>query len=128
MMKKTASVLFGLGVLAALGMGSAQAGDAAAGEKLFKKQCKACHAIGKKKPTGPNLQGMFDRKAGKADGYRYSKGPNGLAEADFMWDDENLDKWLTNPKKFLKKAKMVKKVKKPAQRADLIAYLREATK
>ena len=30
MMKKTASVLFGLGALAALGMGSAQAGDAAA--------------------------------------------------------------------------------------------------
>jgi cytochrome c len=107
----------------ALGGGAALAeGDAKAGEKLFKK-CKTCHTFdpGKKK-IGPHLKGVVGRKAGSVEGYKYSKA---MAAADITWDEANLDKYLTKPKKFLKGTKMsFAGFKKEDQRADMIAYLK----
>ena len=108
---------------AALGAGAALAqGDAEAGEKVFKK-CKTCHSFdpGKKK-IGPHLKGVVGRKAGAVEGYKYSKA---MAAADITWDEANLDKFLTKPKAFVKGTKMsFSGLKKEAQRADLIAYLK----
>ena len=43
------------------------------------------------------------------------------------WDDETMDKWLANPKKFIKGTKMVfAGIKKPKERKELIAYLKDA--
>jgi cytochrome c len=107
----------------ALGGGAALAeGDAAAGEKVFKK-CKTCHTFdpGKKK-LGPHLKGVVGRKAGAVEGYKYSKA---MAGADITWDEANLDKYLTKPKAFLKGTKMsFAGLKKETQRADVIAYLK----
>ena len=112
-----------LAFTAAVGGGAALAGgDAAAGEKVFKK-CKVCHTFdpGKKK-IGPHLKGVVGRKAGAVEGYKYSKA---MAAADITWDEANLDKYLTKPKAFLKGTKMsFAGLKKEAQRADLIAYLK----
>ncbi len=112
-----------LAFAAAVGSGTALAeGDAAAGEKLFKK-CKVCHSFdpGKKK-IGPHLMGVVGRKSGSVEGYKYSKA---MAAADITWDEANLDKFLTKPKAFLKKTKMsFGGLKKESQRADLIAYLK----
>ena len=101
-------------------------GDAAKGKKVFKK-CKACHAVkaGKNK-TGPSLAGIVGRTAGTAPGYKKYKG---LKKADWKWNEENLDGWLKNPKKWLKakngnKSKMVYKLKKATDRANVIAYLK----
>ena len=101
-------------------------GDAAKGKKVFKK-CKACHALkaGKNK-TGPSLAGIVGKKAGSVSGYTKYKGLKG---ADWIWDEENLDGWLKNPKKWLKakngkKSKMVYKLKKEKDRANLIEYLK----
>jgi len=101
-------------------------GDAAKGKKVFKK-CKACHALkaGKNK-TGPSLAGIVGKKAGSVSGYKKYKG---LKDADWIWDEENLDGWLKNPKKWLKakngkKSKMVYKLKKEKDRANLIEYLK----
>jgi cytochrome c len=106
-----------------LGIGAAQAGgDAAKGEKVFKK-CKACHTIedGGKHKAGPNLFGIVGKKAGSTDFKKYS----GLKGSDVVWTEENLDKWLTNPKKFIgKKTSMVIKIKKPDERMDVIEYLK----
>ncbi len=108
---------------AALGSGAALAeGDAEAGKKVFKK-CKACHSFdpGKKK-IGPHLKGVVGREAGSVEGYKYSKA---MAAADITWDEANLDKFLTKPKAFLKGTKMsFGGLRKEAQRADLIAYLK----
>ncbi len=107
----------------AFGSGAARAaGDAEAGEKVFKK-CKTCHSFdsGKKK-IGPHLKGVVGRKAGSVEGYKYSKA---MAGADITWDEANLDKYLTKPKAFMKGTKMsFAGLKKEAQRADLIAYLK----
>ncbi len=112
-----------LAFAAAVGSGTALAeGDAAAGEKVFKK-CKVCHSFdpGKKK-IGPHLMGVVGRKSGSVEGYKYSKA---MAAADITWDEANLDKFLTKPKAFLKKTKMsFGGLKKESQRADLIAYLK----
>ena len=112
-----------LALAAALGSGAALAeGDAAKGEKVFKK-CKVCHTFdpGKKK-IGPHLNGIVGRKAGAVEGYKYSKA---MAESDITWDEASLDEFLTKPKAFVKKTKMsFAGLKKEDQRADLIAYLK----
>ena len=98
------------------------AGDAAKGKKVFKK-CKACHSIkaGKKK-VGPSMFGVVGRKAGTAQGYRFSKAMKG---SGLTWDEATLDKFLKKPKKVVKKTKMgFAGLKKDNQRADVIAYLK----
>ncbi len=115
-------------VVMSLGAGTASAaGDATKGEKVFKK-CKACHTLkaGGKNKIGPNLNGVFGRKAGGAEGFKYSKA---MMASGITWDDESMDKYLTKPRKFIPKNKMAfAGVKKKGQRDDLIAYLKEATK
>jgi cytochrome c len=111
-----------LAFAAAIGSGAALAqGDAAAGEKVFKK-CKTCHSFdpGKKK-LGPHLKGVVGRKAGSVEGFKYSKA---MAGSDITWDEASLDEFLKKPKAFLKGTKMsFGGLKKDDQRADLIAYL-----
>lgn len=117
--------------------GSAFAGgDAAKGEKAFKK-CKSCHSLeaGKNK-AGPSLAGIVGRKAAAADGYKYSASLKKAAAKGLAWDEESLENFLKNPKKFLReylgdgkaKSKMVYKLKKDNDRNDLIAYLEKLGK
>ncbi len=104
----------------------AHAGDAAKGEKVFKK-CKACHTTdaGGKNKVGPNLHGIVGKAAGTVEGFKYSKALLEAAEGGLVWDEANLDAFLTKPKKFIKKTKMsFAGVKKDEQRADLIEYLK----
>lgn len=100
---------------------SAQAGDIAKGEKVFKK-CKACHVVDKEKnKTGPHLVGIIGRAAGSVDSFkRYSKA---MKASGLVWDAETLDAYLENPKKYLKGTKMAfAGLKKEADRQNIIAY------
>ena len=118
-----------LAIVAAVALGGGPAlaaGDAAKGKKVFKK-CKACHTIkkGGKHRVGPNLFGVFGRKAGSTDFKKYK----GVKGADWNWDEALLDEYLKDPKAFTKKrtgkrSPMVFKLKKSGDRANVIAYLK----
>jgi len=106
---------------------SAHAGDAEKGKKVFNK-CKACHGIdeGGKNKLGPNLWNMVGAPIAAVDGYKYSKALLAYAGEAGNWNEENLDAWLKKPKDLVRKTKMIfPGLKKEADRADLIAYLKE---
>lgn len=100
-------------------------GDAKRGKKVFNK-CKACHFVDKEKnKVGPHLVNIFSREPTSAEGFKYSKA---MQEAAIVWDEENLDAYLTKPKKFLKGNKMTFiGLRKEKDRKNVIAYLKEAT-
>jgi cytochrome c len=122
--------LTGFTFAAALGMmamtGSAFAeGDAAKGEKVFKK-CKACHTMeaGKNK-VGPSLAGIIGATPGAVEGYKYSKAMIAFGEGGAVWDDATLDAYLKKPKEVVPKTKMsFAGLKKDADRANVIAFMK----
>ncbi|KAJ3009059.1 iso-1-cytochrome c [Thoreauomyces humboldtii] len=75
--------------------------------------------------VGPNLHGLFGRTSGTAEGFSYSAA---MTKKQVKWDENQMFTYLENPKKFVPGTKMVfAGLKKPADRADLITYLKEAT-
>lgn len=126
-MRKTGILsLMVAGVVALASHGAFAAGDAAKGEKVFRK-CKACHSLeaGKKK-IGPSLAGVFGRKAGMVEGFKYSKA---MMAANIVWDETTVDAYIASPKKYIPKNRMAfPGLKKEQDRADVIAYLLDATK
>lgn len=114
------------------------AGDAAAGEKEFRK-CKACHMIQdaegndivKGGKVGPNLYGIVGRKIAAQEDFRYGDGILAAAEAnpDLTWTEAELATYMTDPGAWLEektgdsaaRSKMTFKLNKG--QADLAAYL-----
>ncbi|XP_022631325.1 cytochrome c isoform X1 [Vigna radiata var. radiata] len=75
--------------------------------------------------VGPNLNGLFGRQSGTTPGYSYSAANKNMA---VTWEEKTLYDYLLNPKKYIPGTKMVfPGLKKPQERADLIAYLKQAT-
>jgi cytochrome c len=95
-----------------------------AGEIVFKKNCAVCHTLeaGKNK-IGPTLAGVVDRKAGSVPGFAYSTANKNSGDT---WDEQTLDIYLTDPKKFMPGTKMVfAGLKNPTDRKALVEYLKE---
>jgi cytochrome c len=104
----------------------ASAADAAAGEKVFAR-CKICHSVqaGAPSPVGPNLHGVFGRKAGSVEGFNYSEA---MKNSGIVWDDETLTKYLRDPRGSLPGNKMAfPGLKNDDEMANLLAYLHQAT-
>jgi cytochrome c len=75
--------------------------------------------------TGPNLWGVFGRRAGSLDSFAYS---DGLKAAGYNWDVEHLDKWITDPRATIPGTKMTFfGIKDAKDRTDVIAYLKAQT-
>lgn len=123
----TVLAIAGIAVAAVAPAHADDAGDAEHGRKVFNR-CKICHTIeaGQPNRTGPNLHGVVGRKIGSVKGFRYSKA---MKKADFVWDEERLDAYLANPRKYLPKNRMsFPGLKKAKDRADVIAYLKSMSK
>jgi len=98
--------------------------DLGAGEKLSKK-CSACHVFdaGGKNKVGPALWDIVNRPMAAADGYAYS---DALAAFGGSWDYQSLNAFLAKPKVYISGTKMnFGGLKKPKDRANLIAWMRE---
>ena len=114
--------ILALGVAAAIAVSSGSALAGGKGEKLFKKKCGTCHTMeaGMHK-VGPSLADIMGRKAGSTDFGKYKA----LKGSDIVWDEDNLNKWIENPKKFIgKPTAMTVKVKKEKERDAIIDYLK----
>jgi cytochrome c len=97
--------------------------DADRGARQWAK-CRACHTVEKdgRNGTGPNLYGIVGRTVAALDDFNYS---NALKEIQTsVWTYESLDEWLLSPRSFASGTSMsFAGLRKPEQRADLIAYL-----
>jgi cytochrome c len=110
--------------LVLVGLGQAQAQDAAAGEKVFA-QCRACHQVGEnaKNAVGPVLNGLFGRPAGSVEGYTYSPANK---NSGITWDEAVFREYIKNPRGKIPGTKMVYAGLKDEQRInDLVAYLKQ---
>ena len=94
------------------------------GAGLFAGQCGTCHTVEHGAPPrqGPNLAGVYLRKAGTLPGFHYSAG---FARADFVWDDAHLDAWLGGPQTLIPGAVMLYRQDDPAIRRSIITWLKD---
>ena len=107
---------------------AAAAPDAATlklGEAVYAR-CSACHTIDANR-TGPLHCGLFGRPAGTAPGFDgYS---SAMRASGIVWDERSLDAFLKDPLQRVPGTAMgYAGVKDDAERAALIAWLREATR
>lgn len=101
--------------------------DVTAGATVFKK-CASCHTSekGGANKVGPNLWGVVDRPIASHEGFAYSAGMKTFAEANKTWTYDHLSFFVEAPKKHVPGTAMgFAGVKKPEERASLIAWLRE---
>lgn len=124
----TAAAVIAAGMAVVAVPANAQSGDAAKGQRVFNTQCRSCHTLekGGSQALGPNLNGLFGRKAGTMEGYQYS---DAMKNSGIVWDDTTLAEYNRDPKGKVPGTKMMfNGVKNAGQLADLVAYLKEATK
>ncbi len=116
----------GLALLVAPGTAPAQ--DAAAGQRVYN-QCRACHTIdqGGRHGVGPNLHGIFGRKAAAIEGFRYSAAMREKAAEGLTWTEETLRAYIASPRAVVPGGSMsYVGLRNEQQMNDLIAYLRQA--
>src|SRR5436190_1147781 len=116
-----------LATIALLSPALAQNGDASRGQQDFR-ACAPCHSLEPdRNMTGPSLAKLWGRKAGSLPSFeRYSEA---LKSSGIIWDDRALDGWLTDPERMVPDNEMpFEGIKDGRVRADLLAFLKEATK
>jgi cytochrome c len=89
--------------------------------------CAACHTFdaGGANRLGPNLHNIVGQDIASVEGFNYSPA---LQALEGVWDDEHLDAFLADPRDYAPGNRMAfAGVRDPAQRADIIAYLRSIT-
>jgi len=119
-----ALLLAAIALAPVLAFGGMAVGDPVKGEAIYKR-CGGCHSIDRNR-VGPKHLGLFGRKAGSVEGFNYSQA---MRSSGIVWDETTLDRFLENPRAMVPGTKMTYAgVKDPQERADLIAYLKQATK
>ena len=104
----------------------AEPGNPARGERMYR-ACVACHSLEpNRNMTGPSLADVWNRQSGSLASFpRYSPA---LKSAGIIWNDDTLEEWIKDPQHFIPGNTMTfPGIKDARQRADLLAFLKEAT-
>lgn len=111
-----------LAVLVAIAAAPAAAQDAKAGEKAFA-QCRACHSVvAGQNRIGPSLAAVVGRKSGTYAKFNYSPA---MKAKGVVWNEANLDAYLTKPAAYVKGTRMAfAGIADAKKRKDVIAYLK----
>ena len=120
------SAVAALAVTAVLAPAQAADGNAGRGQRVFN-ACAQCHSLEPdRNMTGPSLAELWNRKAGSLASFpRYSPA---LQSANVVWNDKTLDEWIKDPQHVVPGNQMTfPGVKDAQQRADLLAFLKQAT-
>ena len=101
-------------------------GDPKRGEKIFE-NCRACHAAdGAANEVGPGLRGVFGRRAGEREDFRYSPA---LKRSGITWTSQTMDEFVADPQKLVPANRMPYAGLPDARdRADLITYMLQVFK
>jgi cytochrome c len=103
-------------------------GDAKAGGRIFARECAQCHQIGEGAANriGPQLNRVFDRRAGSLDGFNYSRPLRRMGADGLVWKLDTLDAYIANPRALVSGTRMAYRGLSDArERADLLAFLRD---
>lgn len=98
------------------------------GERQFARKCSICHSLtpDSERRAGPTLHNLFERAAGTVPNYSYSET---LGGSDIVWNADSINALFDlGPDHYIPGTKMpMQRISDPQDRADLIAYLRQAT-
>jgi cytochrome c len=97
-------------------------GDATLGKQVFEKRCVGCHTLEQDR-EGPRLAGVYGRTSGTVPQFTYSAA---LKKAHITWNEESLDRWLTDPDAYVPGNDMEFAVRKADERRNLITYLKQS--
>lgn len=116
------TVTLAAGAALAASKDAALQGDPNNGEEIYAR-CLACHALAYDR-TGPRHCGLFGRRAGSVQDFAYS---DAMKRSNIVWNEKTLERFLANPLRAVPGTAMgYAGVGERKERADLIAYLRQA--
>lgn len=110
-----------IGAASILALSSATAQAQSTGIELFNKRCGGCHALDRDK-EGPRLGDVYGRAAGSVNSFQYS---DALKSSSLTWNDESLDKWLTDPEQLVPNNDMAFHLENSNERREIIAFLKQ---
>lgn len=95
----------------------------AMGGFIFRQRCGVCHSktTDGRTPYGPHLAGLMGREIGSTGWKKHS---TAFKDADFVWDEAKLDRFLKDPKGTIPGARTDVAVRFKRARTALIAYLK----
>jgi cytochrome c len=102
------------------------AAEPATEQQAFNNACRTCHVTREgDNRLGPNLHKIMGRKAGSLPDYAYS---SALKEADFVWDDATLDRFIASPDEVVpgNKMKPYSGLTNKEDREKIVAFLAKA--
>jgi cytochrome c len=90
------------------------------GKEIFTRRCSGCHAPDINK-EGPKLRGIYGRNSAAVAGFGYSEA---LKKSSIRWDEQSLDRWLTDPDAVVPDTDMAFRLSNADERSAVIAYLK----
>jgi len=118
------ALLSGIAYLVLSTFSASEDADVTSGQLVFNNACRTCHSIREgDNRLGPHMRGIIGRKAGSLPNYSYSSAMRG---ANFIWDEENLERFMANPDEIVpgNTMKPYGGLASAESRVELIAFLK----